>query len=140
MRCICTILVFLFLNYQEYCPTSKISEGMGRSQSMFCFQRSCIMHFGSIKAGVRMPDGSKIEFTKLSIPCFILGTSLFIALIHNTSCSWSRNIPDICSVAVWYKSKLTDLFFDGNSCVLYFRISWLFEINLGWIHLTLEVV
>ena len=77
-----------------------------------------------------MPNRSKIGLTKLSIPRFALGTSLFITLIRNTSCSGSYNIPKVHSVDVWFKLKFTSLFFDGNYCVAYFRISWLFETNL----------
>ena len=101
----------------------KISKGMGWSQSMFCFQRSCMIYFASIKAGVRMPNRFKIELTKLSIPRFVLGTSLFITLILNASCSGYQNIPNVHSIDVWFKSKFTSLFFNGNSFVVYFSIS-----------------
>ena len=73
-----------------------------------------------------MPNGLKIELTKLSILRFVLGTSLFITLIRNTSCSESHNILNVRSVDVWFKSKFTSLFLNGNSCVVCFRI----EINL----------
>ena len=89
-----------------------------------------MIHFGSIKAGIRMPNRSKIELTKLSIPRFVLETSLYITLICNTSCSGSHNIHNVRSIDVWFKSKFTSLFFNGNSCEVYFRISWLFETNL----------
>ena len=89
-----------------------------------------MIHFGSIKAEASMPNGPKIEPMKLSIPPFVLGTSLFITLIRNTSCYGSHNIPNACSIDVWFKSKFTSLLFNGNSCVVYFRISWLFETNL----------
>ena len=68
-----------------------------------------MIHFGSVKAGVRMPNGSKIELTKLIIPRFVSGTSLFITLTRNTSCSGTHNIPNVCSVDVWFKSRFTSL-------------------------------
>ena len=77
-----------------------------------------------------MPNGSNIELMKLSISRFMLGTSLFITLIRYTSCSGYYNIPSVCSIDVWFKSKFTSLFFTGNSYVAYFGISWLFETNL----------
>ena len=89
-----------------------------------------MIHFGSIKARVRMPNGFKIELTKFSIPYFVLGTSLFITLIRNTGCSGAHNITNVCSINVWFKSKFTSLFFNGKSCVVYFRTSWLFETSL----------
>ena len=85
---------------------------------MFYFQRSCMIHFGSIKAGIRIPSGSKIELTKLSIPRFVLVTSLFITLIRNTSCSESHNVPNVHSIDVWFKSKFPSMFFNRNSCVV----------------------
>ena len=77
-----------------------------------------MIHFGSIKAGIRIPNGSKIELTKLSIPRFVLVTSLFITLIRNTSCSESSNIPNVRSIDVWFKSKFPRMFFNRNSCVV----------------------
>lgn len=65
-----------------------------------------MLHFGSVKAGVRMPNGSKIKLTKLSISHAVLGTSLFIALISNTSCCGSYNNPNVRLVGVWFKYKL----------------------------------
>ena len=69
-----------------------------------------MIHFGSNKAGIRMPNGSKIKIAKLSIPLFVLGTSLFITLIRNTSCSGSHNIPNVGSIDAWFKSKFTSVF------------------------------
>ena len=138
MRCICTIFVFLLLlNYQEYPSTFSSYLRYLR----VWIQRSCLIHFGSIKAGVRMPNGSKIELTKLIIPRFVSGTSLFITLTRNTSCSGTHNIPNVCSIDVWFKSRFTSLFFNSNFCVVYFRISRLFEKGwVGWTHLSWEVV
>ena len=65
-----------------------------------------MIHFGSIKAGVSMPNGSKIELTKLSIPRLLSETSLFITLLRNTSCSGSHNIPNVRSIDVWLNIRL----------------------------------
>ena len=77
----------------------------------------------SFKSGVKMPCKLKIKLKKLSIPLFMLGTSLFIVLTCKTSFSGSHNISNICSIGVWFVISLLD----GNSCVVYFRISWLFD-------------
>ena len=39
-----------------------------------------------------MSNRYKIKLAKLSMPCFVLGTSLFITLILNTSCPGFHNI------------------------------------------------
>ena len=134
MRCICTILVFLlFLNYQEYPSTFSIYLRYLRvwnDPSQCSASKDLVIHFGSVEACIKMPNGSKIKLAKLSILRFVLGTSLFITLIRNTSCSGCHNIPNVHSIDVWCESNFTSLFFNGNSCVVYFRISWLFETNL----------
>ena len=124
----------IFMVVFHFCHLFNISSGMGSSQSIFFFQRSCIIHFGSINAGVRMPNGSKIELTKLNIPRFVSGTSLLTVLIRNTSCFGSHNIPNVRSIGVWSKSKLTKFFDDGGCSVVHFKTSELFETNLVYLN------
>ena len=87
------------------------------------------MDFASVMAGLKMPNGSKIKLSKLSIPHFVLGTSLFIVLI----CIHFVLNPTIflTIVRLVFYLNLTSSFFDGNSCVVYFRISRLFKANLS---------
>ena len=114
-------LWFLDYSYSYSCVTY-LTYCIGWSQSMLCFQISCIPHFSSVKAGVRTPNESKIKPTKLSIPCFVLRNFLFAVLVRNPSLSGSQNTPNVRLIGVWFKSKhagiLLPIKYWSGSCIV----------------------
>ena len=65
--------VCCFQMFQHVTMSSSISS----LQSMLCFQTSCMNIFGLSMTGEIIPKGSNMLLVKLSIPCFVFGTSLY---------------------------------------------------------------
>ena len=60
-----------------------------------------MIHFGSIKAGVINPNGSKIELIRDTIPCLVVKTDLSVYFTWNVSVSGFHNIPKARSIG-WF--------------------------------------
>ena len=105
----CSILTwfkFCILCFQMF-QYVRMSSGISSSQSILRFQSSCISNFGSRMAGEIIPKGSNMLLVKLSIPCFVFGTSLYNTFTFRTSSFESQRIPKALSSAILSRSRST---------------------------------
>ena len=85
----------------------RMFSDISSSQSILRFQSSCINNFDSRMAGEIIPKGSNMLLVKLSIPCFVFGTSLYNTFTFRTSSFWSQRITKALSSGILSKSRST---------------------------------
>ena len=105
-RSILTSFKFCILCFQMF-QRVRISSHISSSQSILRFQSSCINNFDSRMAGEIIPKGSNMLLVKLSIPCFVFGTSLYNTFTFRTSSFWSQRITKALSSGILSKSRST---------------------------------
>ena len=70
-----------------------------------------MIHFGSIKAGVINPNGSKTELIRDRIPHLVVKSDLSVYFIRNVSFSGFHNIPKACSLDISFTERLISINF-----------------------------
>ena len=125
-----TLFILRKLINQFFHRVSK-SNGSGSSQSIFLCHDNWIICLGSIIAGIRIPNGSKIELTKLRKPRFVIGISFCNVLTFSKSFSASHRTPNVLCIWVFCQYKSTiECFWETLYGKSSFKTFGLLEINL----------